>query len=264
MHTFAVIASAWRWNVPGLACCGALLALYAASGSLRPSRSLAWFLSAELFLAAVVCSPLDLMARQYLLTAEAIEQILIALVASYLFVLSAPEHLLRKLRLDRLRVPYFLAWIAGMAVLSIWYLPRLLNAALESNAIRGVEYATLLAGGAMFWWPIHSPVREQRIRLVPTSLLYLAAATVWCSLLGLALAFAQTSGHYMRSPDTLHIADSLVSDWSLTPENDQQTAGLLFWIGAAAVLLTEVMLVYYRWYVSPEVRNEFASHAKTT
>jgi len=263
MHTLAVIASAWQWNVPGLVCCGAILAVYAALGGLRRSRTLAWFVSAEIFLAVVVCSPLDLIARQYLLTGEAIEQLSIGLVASYLFTLGAPESLLRKLHLDRVRVPYFLAWIAGMAVLSIWYLPRLLNAALLSSAVRGVEYATLLAGGAMFWWPIHSPLREQRIRLVPTSLLYLAAATVWCSLLGLALAFAQTSGHYLRGPDTLHIADSLVTDWSLTPENDQQTAGLLFWIGAAAVLLTEVMSVYYRWYISPEVRNEFASNVKT-
>ena len=56
--------------------------------------------------------------------------------------------------------------------------------------------------------------------------------------------------------DTLHIADSLAKDWSFTPEMDQQTAGLLFWIGAAAVFLTEVMLVYYLWYISPEVQNE--------
>jgi cytochrome c oxidase assembly factor CtaG len=263
MHTLAVIASAWRWNVPGLVCCSALLAAYTALAGLHPSRTLAWFLAGIVFLAVVVCSPLDLMARQYLLTAEAIEQMLIALVASYLFLLGTPESAARRLRLDRLHVPYYLAWIAGMAVLSIWYLPRLLTAALASNAVRGLEYAVLLAGGAVFWWPIHSPLPEQRIRLVPTSLVYLAAATVWCSLLGLVLAFAQPSGHYLRYVDTLHIADSLVTDWSLTPENDQQTAGLLFWIGATAVLLTEVMLVYYRWYISPEVRDEFESNGKT-
>ncbi len=112
--------------------------------------------------------------------------------------------------------------------------------------------ATLLAGGVAFWWPIHSPAPEQRMRMLPTSLFYLAAAIVWCSLLGLYLAFEQpwSITLYSTPPDTLHISDSLLHDWSLTRELDQETAGLLFWIGAATVLLTEVMFIYYRWYIS--------------
>ena len=45
----------------------------------------------DLFLAAVVCSPLDLLARQYLFTAEAVEQMLVGLVAAHLLVLGTPE-----------------------------------------------------------------------------------------------------------------------------------------------------------------------------
>jgi len=193
---------------------------------------------------------------RYLFTAEAVEQLLLALVVPYLLVLGIPEKAVRRLRLDRLNVPYQIAWILGMAVLSMWYLPRLLNAAVASDAVRWCEYTTLLLGGGAFWWPLHSPLREQRIRLVPTSLLYLTAATVWCSIAGLILAFEQPVKRYVQPLDTLHIAESLVSDWSFTRETDQQTAGLLFWVGAGSVLLTEVMLVYYRWYKSPEVRNE--------
>ena len=89
----------------------------------------------------------------------------------------------------------------------------------------------------MFWWPLHSPLREQRIPLVPNSLLYLVAATVWCSLIGLFVGFGPSwsSSHYLRSIDTLHISDSLVKDWSFTRETDQETAGLLFWISAATI-----------------------------
>ena len=265
MHTLVVVSSAWRWNLTGLICCGALLAVYATLAGFRPSRTLAWFLAGDLFLAAVVCSPLDLLARQYLFTAEAVEQMLVGLVATHLLVLGTPEKAVRRLRLDRLHLSYYLAWVIGMAVLSMWYLPRLLNATLASDAVRCSEYTTLLVGGAVFWWPLHSPLREQRIPMVPNSLLYLAAATVWCSLIGLFLAFEQpwSSEHYLKPLDTLRIADSLVNDWSFTRENDQQTAGLLFWISAAAVLLTEVMLVYYRWYISPEVRNESTSGVET-
>lgn len=170
----------------------------------------------------------------------------------YLLILSMPPRI--SFRLNR-----YLAWIVGMGMLLIWFLPGPLNAALASPTIRAVEYATLIAGGILFWWPIHAPSPNHRIPLMPASLFYLAAGTVWCSLLGLFLAFAQASiySRYARPADTLHIASSLVTDWSFSRETDQQTAGLLFWIGAAAVLLSEVMVVYIRWYRSNEVRREF-------
>lgn len=249
MQTLLVVASAWRWNIAGLICCGALLAL-----GLRPSRRLVWFISGVFFFGVVVSSPLDVLARQYLFTAEAVEQVLISLVAGHLIILGMP---VKKFP----RLPYYVAWAAGMAALSMWSLPRLLNATLASDAVRGLEYATLLIGGVLFWWPLHAPLREQRIPMVPNQLLYLVAATVWCSLIGLYLAFEQplSTARYLTPVDTLHIADSLVNDWAFTRETDQQTAGLLFWIGSASVLLTEVMFVYYRWYISSEVRNEAKS-----
>src|SRR5579862_3777941 len=150
MHTLVLVSLAWRWNPSGLVCCGALLALYAILSNFRPSHTLAWFLAGDVFLAVVVCSPLDLLARQYLFTAEALEQVFIGLLAAYLLVLGAPESAVRRLHLDRLRVSYYFTFIISMAALSMWYLPRLLNAALASNFIRGLEYATLLAGGALF------------------------------------------------------------------------------------------------------------------
>jgi len=114
---------------------------------------------------------------------------------------------------------------------------------------------TLLAGGILFWWPLHSPSRGQRIPLVPHSLLYLTAGTVWCSLLGIFVAFGHSAAHgYAGMPDTLHIADSLLNQWSFTQASDKETAGLLFWVGASTVLLTEVMVVYYRWYVADSRR----------
>jgi cytochrome c oxidase assembly factor CtaG len=242
--TLSIVAHAWRADPAGLAICAALLILYLAAGGFSRS-SLLWFLAAELFLAAVVCSPLDLLARQYLFTAEAVERVLIALTAPYLFLLSLPPRL-------SLPVNRYIAWMAGMGALLIWFLPAPLNRALSSEPIRAVEFATLFAAGLMFWWPIHAPSPDRRMPLLPASLLYLAAATVWCSLLGLFLAFAQPSIYsgYANPPDTLHIADSLVVDWSFTRENDQQTGGLLFWIGSATVLLSEVMAVYIRWYRS--------------
>ncbi|MEO8098530.1 MAG: cytochrome c oxidase assembly protein [Acidobacteriota bacterium] len=238
---------------------------YAILGGFRPSRALAWILSGVLFLAIVVCSPLDLLARQYLFTAEAVEQVLIGLVVAHLLVRGTPEKAVRRLRVDRLPLSPYFTWVAGAIALSVWYIPRLLNATLDSDAVRCVQYLTLLVGGALFWWPLHSPIQKQRIPLVPHTLLYLAAAAVWCSLIGLFIAFGQTwsSAHYLTSPDVLNIADSLVYDWGLTRETDQETAGLVFWISAGTILLTKVMFVYYRWYCSAEVEGHFRASVGT-
>lgn len=254
MRALTILAGAWSWNGGGLVCCAALLVIYAALRIWTSARGMLCFLTAQALILVTLCSPLDALARQYLLSAEAIERVLIALVAPYLLVLAVP----RRSAISRFHPDYRLCWISGMASLAAWFMPRLLNAALAAGAVRLAEHATLLAGGIMFWWPLHSPFPRHRIRLVPTSLFYLAAATVWCSLAGLFLAFAQPGRFtlYVTGADTLHIAASIVQDWSLTRDYDQQTAGLLFWIFAGFCLLTEVMLVYLRWYSSPESRQQ--------
>jgi cytochrome c oxidase assembly factor CtaG len=251
MQTLWIVARAWRANPAGLALCGVLLILYLAAGEFSRSRLL-WFLGAEFLLAITLCSPLDLLARQYLFTGECIERVLVALAAPYLYIQSMAP----KFSFGLNRYP---AWIVGMGIMSIWFLPGPLNVALSSEAMRGVEYATLVAGGLIFWWPIHAPSPERHMPLLPTSLFYLAASTVWCSLVGLFLAFARPFlfSHYEVPRDTLHIANSLLVDWSFSRENDQQTGGLLFWIGSTAILLSEVMVIYLRWYRSSEVRDEF-------
>jgi cytochrome c oxidase assembly factor CtaG len=246
VRTVSIVASAWRWHATALAACAIVFIAHCAITRMRNWRSLLWFGSGLALLAIVLCSPLDLLARDYLFTAEAIERILLALIIPYLLVRGMAE------KLARLRVPYAAAWIIGMAALSIWFLPRALNAALANESIRRLEIASVVAGGMIFWWPLHSPRRDQRIPLVPNTLFYLAAATIWCSLLGLFLAFEQP-WYFLRysSPlDVLGISDALLRDWSLNRETDQQTGGLLFWIGAGCVLLSEVMLTYFRWYIA--------------
>jgi len=232
-----------------------MLAAFLARGGWSRSRLL-WFFGAEFLLASTVSSPLDVLAREYLFTAEAVERVVIGMAVPYLFILSMPPAL--SFGMNR-GVNRYVAWIAGIGSLLIWFLPGPLKAAVASETVRGVEYATLIAGGVIFWWPIHAPDSARRLPMVPTSLIYLTAATIWCSIAGLFLAFEQPSlfSFYSASKDTLHIANSLLIDWSFSRENDQQTGGLLFWIGSATVLLSEIMAIYFRWYRSAEVREEF-------
>ncbi|MGH9559624.1 MAG: cytochrome c oxidase assembly protein [Bryobacteraceae bacterium] len=245
MHALGVVAAAWQWNAAGLICCAALLLLYVGLGVWRSPRHLVVFLAAEAMIAVVVCSPLDALAREYLLSAEALERIALAQLAPYLLLFAIPQRPGR----GRISLDYRIAWIAGMGAITLWFIPQPLDWALSSEPARLVEFATLIAGGMAFWWPIHSPLLGSRIPLVPKSLFYLATATIWISIEGLFLAFGPPGRylHYVVPADTLHIYTSLIQDWSLTREYDQQTGGLLFWIIAGFIVLSEVMLVYWRW-----------------
>ena len=145
---------------------------------------------------------------------------LIGLVAPYFFARGMPG--------KGLRISMFIAWTFGMLSLSIWFLPALINASLSSNAIRFVELATLLAGGVAFWWPLFAH-REQHSTSAPHPALSGHAAATWCSLLGNYSSQKTAPGRQLHcaAVDGLHIADSLLTDWSFSRETDQQTAGLL-------------------------------------
>lgn len=246
MQTIWIVSRVWQLSPASVAVFLALLVLYLAAGRFSRTKFL-FFWGAEALLALTVFSPLDYLARNYLFTAEALEHVLLALGVPYLFIVALPKRI-------SFGIHRYLAFLIGMGVLLIWFLPGPLNAALDHEPIRAAEDVTLILAGVVFWWPIHAPAHERRIPLVPASLFYLVAATVWCSLMGLFLAFAQPwfYARYASPADPLHIANSLLIDWSFSRENDQQTGGLLFWIFAAAILLSEVMAVYIRWFRVPE------------
>ena len=150
----------------------------------------------------------------------------------------------------RLRVPAALAWIAGALSLGAWYVPSLYNAALRDPRVEALQAASWVLGGVLLYLPLYSPARQHRLKPVPAGVIYLFAMAVVASVLGLRLATMPPGpyGSYLAPKDPLHILEALQNRYHLTPEDDQQTAGFLFWIGACAVLLWSVMIMFYRMY----------------
>ncbi|MGA2184249.1 MAG: cytochrome c oxidase assembly protein [Bryobacteraceae bacterium] len=210
-------------------------------------RTVIWFAASALTVAAVFASPLELFATVYLASAHVVKHLLLNLVAPFFLVLGLPPSVA-----GRLRVPAAVAWIAGALSLGAWYVPSLYNAALRDPRVEALQAASWVLGGVLLYLPLYSPARQTRLKPVPPAVIYLFAMAVVASVLGLRLATMQPGpyGSYLAPKDPLHILEALQNGYHLTPEDDQQTAGFLFWIGSCMVFLWSVMIMFYRMYTA--------------
>jgi cytochrome c oxidase assembly factor CtaG len=249
------------WSFPGLLSVFAVVCAAAYLWRFGWGRGRAWgFLGALGLVVLTAASPLDALAREYLLTAGVLEHTLTLLVAP-LFLVAAIPGVDEAAPPARARAAAFAGWTIGMAVLTAWYLPPLYNAALKGGAARAAFHISSVLAGAAFWWPVVGPRKLGRIRPVPAGVWYLFGATAWCSILGLALAFSPLRLYpaYLDPKDSLGLLGVLRDALRLNRAVDQESAGLLLWLASCSVHLSMVMYLFYRWYTSPEVRNEFAA-----
>ncbi len=232
--------------------------LYFLAAKPRSAGKIAFFLSGILLLLVTLASPLQVLAREYVLSGEVIVHVLISLVVPLLLIAGLPRGAQDSPGQGPAYVP-IVCWSLGMVTISIWYVPVLYNQGLRNGAIWNLMLATIVAAGFAFWWPLFQPRRRERIKPVPAGIWYLLSAMIWCSFTGMVLAFTVPGRYqpYIRSADSLGILSTLQTQWQMTRSGDQETAGLLFWVGTMAILLNAVMLLFYRWYRSPEMRNEF-------
>ena len=129
-----------------------------------------------------------------------------------------------------LRIP-LVAWTLHVATLWAWHLPSLYGAALRDERVHVAEHAAFFLTALLFWYPILERARGRS--RIGTTVLYLFAAALQCTLLGAAITFARHpwyAGHYATT-----------AAWGLTPLEDQQLAGLIMWIPASLAYLVALV-----------------------
>ena len=124
-------------------------------------------------------------------------------------------------------------WAAAHAmVFWLWHAPAPYAAALSRDLLFWVMQLSLLGTAIALWAAIlRAPA--------PTALAVLLATSVQMGLLGALLTFGQTP-FYMP-----HLAST--QPWGLSPLEDQQLAGLLMWVGGAAIYLAAALAIGWRW-----------------
>lgn len=136
-------------------------------------------------------------------------------------------------------MPLGLATVLQAAVLWVWHLPSLYEAAFRSELVFWAMQLSI-TGSAVVWW---IALRAATWPAVTASLL---GSMVQMGLLGALIVFA---GQPLYAPHWL-----TTNAWGLTPIEDQQIAGLLMWIGGGGICLMLAAVLLYRGLSSPGPR----------
>lgn len=269
----------WRaWNLQppllavlvlaGLVYWRGVRALWRPGASVRTSgrgvgpRRAASFAGGLLALSIALLSPLDHLSEE-LLWAHMVQHLLLIVVAAPLLVLGSPALVIGQampppwrrrahrwartalLRATGRTVTHPVStWLLAAAVLWVWHVPSLYQAALEQVPVHVLEHTAFLGAAMLFWWTALQPSGPRRLPR-GADVLYVVTGALQSGALGALLAFAAQPIY----PFYLH----RTSAWGLSPLQDQQLAGLVMWIPPFLIYLTAAGALFVRWLRVAEV-----------
>jgi putative membrane protein len=179
-----------------------------------------------------------------------VQHLLIGFLWPPLMLVATPDWLMR--RIVRLPVISTLAAFFTLPVIAIsifnfdvylWHLPLLYDVTLESEPVHIIEHLSFMGLGLLNWWPILTPVREQRLSY-PLQILYLFADGMLMMVLGIVFTFAPTSFY-----PTYEAAPRL---WGMSASSDQQIGGLIMWYPGNLPYAAMLVIAFYRWFDGDE------------
>ncbi|MGI9145273.1 MAG: cytochrome c oxidase assembly protein [Chloroflexota bacterium] len=115
-----------------------------------------------------------------------------------------------------------------------WHVPLLYDAAQGRSLAHDLEHALLLGTALLFWWPLVQPTDASRRMGPGVAVVYLAAASVEGTVIGVLLTFSSEPLYtiYRLAP---RIA-------GLSALQDQQLAGLIMWVPSGLVYLSAILV----------------------
>jgi putative membrane protein len=200
-----------------------------------------------LFIWIATASPLATLDHE-MLTAHMVQHLLLMTLAAPLILLGMPRKTLayglprrfvqevgRPVRSEPM--PQFasvvmhpaLCWLAAAGTLVVWHIPSVFMLGLRSQTWHGIEQASFLATGLLFWWPVVQPVKNSSKWPESSILLYLFLATLPCDILSGFLVFCDRVVYsvFLSSPHSL----------GFSAREDQQCAAALMWTCVTFVYL---------------------------
>ena len=198
-------------------------------------------------------SPLDALADGFLFSAHMFQHMLLLLIVPLLLLLGLRANetgASAEPGRRRFRLPPLLGWVGGVGAMWVWHERMLCDLATRTEAFRVAQIISLLALGALFWWPLVGPQNRATHLAAGRAWCYLFSACFACSVLGIVITFAPGGS---VCPDLSSAAEPacaflnlIRNDWELSMAKDQQLGGLLMWIPGCRNLS-----VRRRWRCSP-------------
>jgi len=241
---------AWSWNAEALVPV-ALAGLYLVGtrGESTRGRTAAFLTGCALLVAALV-TPLDTLAREYLVWAHLLQNVVLAEWAPLLLVLGIPPGLAERLtrpRAIRLLTTPFIALPLWVATYALWHVPALYDAALRHpSSLLALEHATYVASGVLFWWCVWQEAPHRLSAIARAG--YVVAAFVLSAPPGLVLALVPRPLYdfYAHAPERV---------WGIARLEDQQLGGMTM-AGEQSVVFFVVFALWFTRFLAEQERLE--------
>jgi len=282
MNTSEFLLGYWNLNIFALFLALILLIFHLITNRFRLTKKSIIFFAGLSILILIYSSPLDYLANNYLFSAHMIEHIIVLLVIPPLLLTGTNKHFLEKLlenesvqKVSKYLFNPLFAWFLGVGAMWVWHVPYFFGLMQRYPIIHFVEMSSLILLGIVFIWPVFCPIKFNKLEPVQAAL-YLFLACVGCTVLGIFITFAPvglytsyySGGNLICGFNLLsksNLANSLFSisnpqffnliqdNWGITKGIDQQMAGLIMWIPACFVYITNIMVVLTKWFGAEQV-----------
>ncbi len=192
--------------------------------------------------------PLGPLGAGYLEVAHMLQFLLVVMLAPPLLLYGLPPVPAGTRRPSAVRraLTYPGVTLVGSATLVVaGHTPFLVDTLMASQAGSLVLDLAWLAAGLLLWWPLLSPVPEERLAPGPLALVYLWAALLADKGVGIWL---------LMSPWPLYRTYELAPPvHGISANTDQGVAGAVMLLAGMGVLLTAIVLVVRRWMEAEKV-----------
>jgi cytochrome c oxidase assembly factor CtaG len=246
-----VTPGAWSWNAEALVLL-ALAAWYlAVTRGERDWPRTASFLAGCALLVGALVTPLDTLARTYLVWAHLLQNVVLAEWGPLLLVLGIPPALAERLsrpRVVKTLTRPFVALPLWVATYAVWHIPALYDAALgRPGSLLALEHATYVVAGILFWWCVWQAEPHRLSSGARAG--YVVAAFVLSAPLGLVLALVPRAvyGFYADAPERV---------FGLSRLTDQQLGGMTMAAEQSIVFFAVFAYWFLRFLAEEEALDE--------
>jgi cytochrome c oxidase assembly factor CtaG len=223
-------------------------------------RSVLFFAGIAALLGALV-TPIDRIGELYLFSVHMLQHMLLLLVVPPLLLWGLPPEATRALlrirlvrRLERGLGRPAVALPVMVITLLAWHLPSLYGAALVDERVHALEHLLFLVTATMFWWPVLTPLRADRLT-PPNAMMYLFGAMASISILGIIITFAPVPLYrfYVHPADPYGALHLIRDGWGVSVLADQQMGGVLMWIVGGIAYIVSILTEFGLWFSGPDV-----------
>ena len=236
----------WEALVPVAAAAAYLVGTRAERHALRAASFL---LGCALLVVALV-TPLDTLAREYLVWGHLLQNVVLAEWAPLLLVLGVPPALAARVtgpRIVRFLTRPYVALPLWVGTYALWHVPALYDAALRHpSSLLAFEHATYVVSGALFWWCVWQDVPHRLSSMARAG--YVFAAFVLSAPLGLVLALVPRPLYdfYAAAPERV---------WGLSRLEDQQLGGMTM-AGEQSIVFFAVFAYWFARFLAEQEQVE--------